>query len=277
MKKFDVNLLRADLYRLRKQKSVWIALGVMAGVALLLSAIFAIGLAALSALPQDDVAASQIEMEMMRDSFYMLYKQLLFGFSDTALVTTMLIIVISLFVGSDFATRRITMLVGRGADRTHIYISHSIVIVIVTAAYTMFALLIGGICFAIFGSGNISFDAHDFGILMRDFALQLLSNISYASITLMLVYLLRSSGGALGAMLGITYGLSMIFSIVFMFASRNINTDWIMYMPLQQTDVAAVGTKMSDLQICAATIMPVFYTALSTFVGMFTFAKRDLK
>lgn len=230
MKKFDVNLLRADLIRLRKQKSVWIALGVMAGVALLLSAIFAIGLTALSNLPQDDIASDQIEMEAMANSFYLLYKQMLFGFSDTAMVTTMLIIVISLFVGSDFATRRIVMLVGRGADRAQIYISHSVVTIIVTTAYTMFALLIGGICFAIFGSGDISFDAHDIGILMRDFALQLLSNISFASVTLMLVHLLRSSGGALGGMLGITYGLDLIFSIVFMFASRNINTDWIMFI-----------------------------------------------
>lgn len=277
MKKFDVNLLRADLFRLCKQKSVWIALGIMAAVSLLLSIIFTVGIAGLSGLPSDVIGGSEAEKQAMVDSFNLLYKQLLFGFSDTAFTSTLLIIVLSLFVGSDFTFRRLSLLVSRGAERWQIYVSQFIVAMIVTFAYTAYSLLICGICFGMFGAGKIPFTAGDIGVLMRNFALQFLSNLSYASMTLMLAYLLRSTGAAMGSMFGITYGLSLIFSFVVMFASRNANTDWVMYMPLQQSDVSSMGANMSTIDICASTIMPVFYTALTSFIGAFTFCKRDLK
>ena len=56
------------------------------------------------------------------------------------------------------------------------------------------------------------------------------------------------------------------------------NTDTLAYfLPLQQMTIASTVGKLTKMQKVAVTVMPIVYTVISTLIGYFTFAKRDIK
>ena len=270
-----VCLMKSDLFKLKKHKSVWIGMAVMFAVILLQYCVYWF------ALLLTDEAGSIVEgddIQMAVTAAYALGRSLLSGYSDTAMISLLTLIITCIFVGKEFSSGWVRVTVSRGANRIKLYFSKWLSLACLILIYSVLAFLICGI-FTSFKGYGIEFDGHQFGLLMRCFVLQILCNLSAMSIALMLTFLIRSSGGSLGACIGLYIGFNLILSIVqaVSMLNGNINSDWIMFMPLQQTVVASTLEKLTTTQICAVAIMPIVYTAIAMTVSLLTFIKRDIK
>ena len=268
-------LIQSDLFKLKKHKSVWIGMAVMFAVILLQYCVYWFALLATDvagAIAPDD------EFQFAMAAVYALGRSLLAGYSDTAMVSLLTLIITCIFIGKEFSSGWVRVTVSRGANRIKLFFSKWISIACLILVYSVFAFLICGI-FTSFKGYGIEFDGHQFGLLIRCFVLQILCNLSAMSIAMMLTFLIRSSGGSLGACIGLYIGFNLILSIVQAVSMMNgdINSDWIMFMPLQQSAVASTLEELTTTQICAVAIMPIVYTAIAMTVSLLTFIKRDIK
>ena len=268
-------LLKSDLFKLKKHKSVWIGMAVMFAVILLQYCVYWF---ALLATDEAGAIAPDDEFQFAMAAVYALGRSLLAGYSDTAMVSLLTLIITCIFIGKEFSSGWVRVTVSRGANRIKLFFSKWLSLACLILVYSVFAFLICGI-FTSFKGYGIEFDGHQFGLLIRCFVLQILCNLSAMSIAMMLTFLIRSSGGSLGACIGLYIGFNLILSIVQAVSMLNgdINSDWIMFMPLQQTAVASALEELTTTQICAVAIMPIVYTAISMTVSLLTFIKRDIK
>lgn len=263
-------LMRADFFKLGKHRSVWVGL-----ILSLLSLLFVF-----SSLWIVMNLAGQIDLEVdgAEDIHFMigiLSASAIDGFSDGANIALLIAIIIGIFVGGEFKNGAIRLLVSRGMSRTKVYISKWLTLAIMTIGYLVIAILFAGVLTAV--GPEIDFGSQEIKILVRNFFLQLLSQLSVVSFGVMFGFLLRSKSGAVWSMLGMVIGLDSIFGVLYGLAFTGINTDWIMFMPLQQLAVASSTTRLTTLQLIAVTVMPTIYIALTTFLGIYSFNKRDIK
>ncbi len=267
--------LKSDLFKLKKHKSVWIGLAVMFGIILLVYCIYWIGMAIIGNMEPTDAEAIMMKDQMLEILSPLGYASLA-GFSDTCSMSLFVAIIACLFVGKDFSNGAIRVSVSRGTNRTQLYFSKWLSLAVLIVIYSVFAIIVCGIFTAFKGIG-VPFTGAHFAVLVRNFALQLLCNLATMSIVLMLIFLCRSSGASLGATIGIYIAFSIIFSIASTVGSMSGNSDWIMFMPLQQIIVASSTAKLTVAQICAVIIMPLVYGGIATAIGLCTFLKRDIK
>ncbi len=301
------NLLSSDFFKLRKLKSVWIGLVIMVVLTFLVYAIFWIGLNVAEHIevtegvstqapsgeaivdapnvgevseqtPSEEEGISQADKDGIILSMRMLGNQLLTGFTGICGSELLIAIICCIFIGGEFANGSFRILISRGMNRVQLYFSKWITMATLVLAYSVFSLIVSGIFAAVKGYYP-SFGGHEFGILMRAFGLQFLCNLATMTIVMMLCFLCRSSGSSLGA----TIGVYILFPIIFgsietvMGVMMGKNVDWISFLPMQQSSIAQLATPLSTTEICAVVIMPIVYIALSMFVGLYTFIKRDVK
>ena len=306
------NTLASDFFKLGKMKSVYIAAAIMFGLILISFAVlwYNVGSAQREldranthyeqvinnpsstdedvVNAQEEVAIAQSELESASKSKH----SNLFQFASLINLELLIAIIIGIYVGKDFSNGTIRLAVARGADRRHVYFSKLTVLAVLTLGYMLGSLLICGIFTAIKGYGE-AFTGLEFARLMRTFALSYVAVMSAVSIFLMIAFLTRSSGAALGASLGFYMVLGVIVSILSIrFAIVSIIGDIagdesalehdkmyqaITYLPMQQLSYCISDGKMKITEAMKFLFMPIAYTLLSSFIGIFTFLKRDIK
>ncbi len=257
------NTLRADLYKLGKMKSVYIAAAIMFGLIL-------IAFASIVVLSHFSEADSQEEIMALFGS------SLLFGFAKSAYIELLVTIIIGIFIGKEFSDGTVRLIVARGADRLQIYFSKFITMLILVLGYMAGSLLVCGVLTAIIGYSE-PFTALVFARLMRTFGLSFVALMASVSIYMMIVFLTRSSGAALGASIGIYILIEIVVSIITLVLESKGFTDTIKYFPLQQLSLCISAQPMEVGNAMALLFMPIAYTLISSFVGIITFLKRDIK
>ncbi len=277
--------LASDLFRVKKLKSVFVALILMFLILFLTFAVCWVGSNLVSKVEVSETPSiegetaptiTQEEKDGLLAALDSVINDSLMGSGAICLMEFLVMIITCIFVGKDFSNGTMRILVSRGANRVHLFISKWLTMAILVVAYSLFALLVSGILYAFKNDG--SFTGYDFGILMRCFSLQLLCNLASMTISLMIAFLCRSSGSALGVSIGLYIILSVALSIISTVVSLSGgNQDWMMFMPMQQMNVAASAGSYSTDQLCAVIIMPIVYIAIAFAVGVSTFVKRDIK
>lgn len=268
--------MTSDLFKVSKLKSVWIALIIMFTLILVSFATYWV---LLEFVNNSDSGGE--EMAKLDAQFFLgqMKTALLYGSSSTVHIELFVAIIACIFIGKDFSGGSVAILSARGQKRAHTYFSKWLTLISLTIAYACVALVVSGIFYA-FGSKGSSFTAEDFGMLMRNFALQLLCGIASASIFAMIAFLARNTGSAIAFSVGAYVILGVIIGLVDIILSvkgAESTNEWSYFMPLRQMSAACTYGKMSTTQIIAATVMPVVYTAASTLIGYFTFEKRDIR
>ena len=307
------NTLASDFYKLGKMKSVYIGAAIMVALILISFAVlwFNIGTAqrdvdgakanyeAVNSNPAStdeqrsaaaqDVATAESNLERALEGRH----SNLFSFASLVNMELMLAIIIGIFVGKDFSNGTVRLSVARGASRLQMYFSKFIVMATLLAGYMLGSLLICGIFTAVKGYGTPEFDGLQFARLARTFALSYVALLSSGSIFLMIAFLTRSSGAALGASLGFYILIGVIVSILSVrFALVSIiggivgDEDALLsdpvyqalsYLPMQQLSYCISDKAMKVTEAMKLLFMPIAYTLLSSFVGIITFVKRDIK
>lgn len=291
MKKNDFALiLSADLFRLRKLKSVIVGLILMFFIIFLTFAVCWIGTNLANRVdvgegtPNEngvivdangDPVVTQQEKDQLIALFDGMNKESLMASGSVASIELFVMIIVCIFVGKDFSNGTMRLAISRGTSRVNAFFSKWTSMAILVTAYSIFALVVCGILYS-FKRG--AFTGQDFGILMRCFFLEWLVNLSTMSIFLMIAFLCRSSGSSLGVSIGLYIVLEIALSIISTVTELSGgNTDWMMFMPLQQMSVASSSATYSATELCAVIIMPIFYTLASIGVALGTFLKRDIK
>ncbi len=276
MKNSFVNVLSSDFFKARKLKSVWIAIILTFAMSLFLfvtTTMLEVSIKSMRDLPevkQEDILALQLTLVTLKQS-------VLFGSTSIGAVELFVLIICCIFVGKDFSSGAINLMVARGVSKRNIYLSKFVTLSTIVLAYSVISLIFNGIFIAIGGLGY-SFTSNDGVMLIRNFFLQILCGISSMSIYLMIAFLTRSSGSSLACSIGSYFLLSLLISILLSFGGTSPDsTAWTVFLPLSQMDIACTYGKWSTINICAVAIMPVFYTIISSIIGYTTFAKRDLK
>ena len=281
------NTLRADFYKLGKMKSNYIGAAIMFALILISFAVFWLQVADANKVADDAEREAAVAAVMANAHSN------LFSFASLINLELMTAIIIGIFVGKDFSNGTMRLAIARGASRMQMYFSKFIVVAVLLAGYMLGALLICGVFTAIEGYGTPAFDGLQFARLMRTFALSYVALLSAGSIFLMLAFLTRSSGAALGASLGFYILIGVVVSIVSVrFAIVSIIGEIggddealqqdklyqaLSYIPMQQLSYCISDKPMKVADAMKLLFMPIAYTLLSSFVGIFTFIKRDVK
>ncbi len=291
MKNNDFALtLSSDLFRLKKLRSIFVALIMMFLLIFLTFAVCWIGSnlanridAKEGTLNADgvfvdengDPVVTPAEKDAMLRLFDAMNKESLMSSGSIASIEFFMMIIICIFIGKDFSNGTVRLMISRGTSRVRAFFSKWTAAAILVAIYSLFALVVSGILFSFKGVG---FTGNDFGILMRCFFLEFLVNLSTMSIFLMIAFLCRSSGSSLGVSIGLYIVLEIALSIISTVTELSGgNTAWTLFMPFQQMAVAASSETPNTTELCAVIIMPIVYLGLSIGVGLTTFLKRDVK
>jgi len=261
-----LNLISSDYYKLSKLKSVYIGLAVM----FLMTVINFASLWVIKANIDDMVITG---------------KDYLFSTISTANIGLFVAIICGIFIGKEFSDGIMRISVARGIKRIQIYLSKLTVLISLVFIYSAILLIIGGIFTAITGYG-FDFNGHEFGLIMRMFAFELLALISSVSIFTMFAFLLRSPGSTIGATIGFYLLISIITTVFSVIGSAYIESDPNKYqlfneicyfLPYQQSSIAMSYDKLTTIQLVSAILMPIVYTLISNIIGIATFIKRDIK
>lgn len=268
--------LSSDFFKLKKLKSVWIALIIMFTLALISYAAYWIGA---NYVANSDFGGEEYAKQEAMALIAQMRKALLFGSASTVQVELFVAIVACVFIGKDFSGGSVVLLTARGEKRIDNYFSKWVTLYSLYVAYACFALVLCGIFYALDGKSG-DFSSADFGMLMRNFGLQLLNGIATVSIFVMIAYLARSTGSSIAISLCSYILLSIVISLITTIVGvdgQEHSNAWTYFMPLQQSALAGTYGKLTSTQLVAATVMPIVYAAASTLIGYFTFDARDIK
>jgi ABC-2 type transport system permease protein len=265
-----LNMLDSDFFKLSKLKSVIIAPIVILVFILIYFALFKW---------QSDFLGTMTQ-PMLEDAS-LKGKDFLFGAATYPDIGLFVAIIAGIYIGGEFSTGIMRTVIARGASRLQIYFSKLIAVITLSVAYTAFAFIICGILTAIIGYGE-EFTALQFGLLVRSFVLQALVVVSLSSIFVMLSFLLRTQGAAIGVSLAVYFVVSLLVGIASAVAAViGEDAQWlaetVKYIPSSQLSVAAYyGTyKIADLM--RVIFVPIGYIIISTVIGVLTMLKRDVK
>lgn len=265
--------LKSSFYRISKLKSIWIALAIMFGLLLLSFAIYWFTLNVIPQTVDGNYFAVQQETVLSQG------RSLLYGSSSTISLGLFIAIITCIFIGSDFSGGFVATMTAKGSSRAIIYFSKWLTLVILAIAYVLFGVLLSGIFYS-FVTYDTVFSALDFGYLMRNIAMQILSAISLVSIFVMLAFLTRGTDSSIAvaivSYLLVSIATSIIATVVYK-PDNNYSEAWTYFMPYMQMDAACTVGHMDTLSIIAGTVMPIVYTAISTIIGYFSFERRDIK
>lgn len=292
-----INLVRADIYRLFKTKSLYIC--TLASVAFIIFSLFTYQLMYNfldSTLSEQDTTQSQsstlneetqdVNTEDTQDTqdtqdatvsynrpelsgIYML------GDSFTN-IPIFLGIFLAMFITVEFSNGTIKNIVSRGFSRSQIYISKFIAAIITNLfliVITSASALIAGTIMWKFGTTYDNFILD----VLRMFFLEVLVNIAVSSIFVMVAFLVRRNGPAVSINLGIWALSSVVLNLINLLFEKVFKTDFKITKYWALDCVSELHHLSLEQSVINRGILVSLGTIIVTSViGMYTFSKRDI-
>lgn len=250
-----LNLLRADLYRLRRSKAFFICLGLLAAI--------------VSYIIGDFSSSAHIKEQLSPSTFHWIYML----FQEKAFLPYFMpvfqAIFITMLITNEYSTGTIKDPVSLGFPRTKIYLSKlmivslgSLVMMLVAIFFTSVTSII---VFGIYGS----FTMNDLLLLFRMLFIQGLLYTAYGSVFLMIAFLIKNIGG--------TMAFSIFFSLILGSLGSIIGNGPIgrVLLFMNFTPTAVPHPQVEDIWI--AIVVAFSYLILCSSLGGFTFKKQDVK
>ena len=178
------NMISAELYKLRKSKSFWNMLGVVAGIAIFVSVVFGV-------VSGEDVAEIRPESaSMMFMNGLSLHVQTILFFLVGSTVV---------FINSDFDSGTIRNPLAVGISRTNYFISKFVAILITCFAFAIVVILATSLPYLLFESWGNMFNLSNF---LANFGLGYLILVAQATLFMTVGLVTRKIGATLGIVLG---------------------------------------------------------------------------
>lgn len=279
------NLIKCDLYKLKKSKYFWICL--ILTILLAAATIFLLdftyklaGETTKAQIEQQQTAMEDSGLSVSTEGIPTSYNQLsassqlmTFFAGNTTLI---LAVLVALFVGSEFNQGTIKNIASRNYSRSSIYLSKLSVAILVSVFYTFLFVLIATLtAFGLWGFGEIS---SDFWVqTLKKGTLELLLGAAYASLFVMFSILIRQNGGALAINICFLEFTSLLFSLAEMASNKLLgrSVSLSQYLPDMNMNILAQNPDHSDM--LRALAVGICFLVIPACIGIWNFNKRDIK
>ncbi len=280
-----LNLIKSDIYKLRKAKSFWICII----IAICLSAIMTYFIDFTYKMMNNIEAETLASEEMMQQNGMNISvgntplnyddlnasSLLLTQFSSSAAI--LMAVFISLFVGGEFTYGTIKNLASKNYSRTKIYCSKLIVSIAASLFLTVLsvgsATLVGT---ALWGFGNVSSEMA--GDLIVGSLIELLLITAFASLFVMFSMLVRQNGGSLAVNICTLEFVSLFVMIGEMVIKKVFDKTVTLSNYLLSTNMNQIAMQeLTGKQITRSILVAVVFLSATTAIGLYTFNKRDIK
>lgn len=305
------NLISSEIYKWMKSKSFKVCTIVGCGLAIFSVAMFLL-LSIMMDMVNESIAEDMgedyaAEQELMNEEMIAEYKAMGMSDSEIAMITgiydgemmlsmsfsqtdlqLLIAIFIAIFVAGEFNNGTIKMIVSRGYSRTQIYwskfisgiIASNIMALVMVLVTTILGCIIWGWNDPVTGAAAGALDVLKF--LLVQFALNTAITAMFIGCSMMF----RS----LGISIAITIVSYTFGSVIFVLLDAVIqglcsvieyNVDKLPFLPsevwIMQTVVNTSTLDISNHDLTIGLAVSLVYTALFTFIGMWTFKKNDIK
>lgn len=250
-----LNLLKADFYKLRRTKSFFICLGLLAAV--------------VSYIIIDFSSSAHIKEQLSPSTFHWIYML----FHEKAFLPYFIpvfqAIFITMLITNEYGTGTIKDPVSLGFSRSKVYLSKLVTVSVASIVMMIVALVFTAITsvftFGIYGA----FTIYDLLLLLRMLLIQGLLYTAYGSIFLMIAFLIKNTGG--------TMAFSIFFSLIVGSLGSLVGNSYVgrMLLLMNFSPTAVPHPQAVDIRI--ATVVALSYLILCSGIGGFTFNKQDIK
>jgi ABC-2 type transport system permease protein len=250
-----LNLLRSDFYKLKRSKSYYICLGIIAlFVAYIIS---------------DFSSSKHIKEELSPSTFhwiYMLFQERAFLPYFVPLLQS---IFITMLITTEYATGTIKDPVSLGFSRSKIYLSKLSMVSLATIFMLLLAIIVSGLTSILVFGFYGTFTFLDMLLFIRMFLIQIVLYTAYASLFLLISFLIKNIGG--------TMAFTIIFSLVLGSLASMVGNSLIgrILLIMNFSPTALPHPSQTDLML--AMVVAISYLILTTGIGLYIFNKRDIK
>lgn len=280
-----LNLIRSDIFKLRKAKYFWILLFInillAVGTVYLLDFTYKLAGDSMEAqLTQEQAALDDAGMNVSvegiptgHDQLSASSQMLTFFAGNTTLLMAVLI---SLFVGSEFNNGTVKIIASRNYSRLKIYLSKLFVGILASVLFTLvFVLAATMTATALWGFGDVS-GSYASQLLLKG-ALELLLGASYVSLFVMFSFLIRQSGGSLAANICFLEFTSLVVTLGEMLIHHFLGRTVTLSDYLPDMCMTALTQNPDRNTLLRAALVGVCFLLVPTLVGAANFRKRDIK
>ena len=280
-----LNLIRSDIFKLRKAKYFWILLFInillAVGTVYLLDFTYKLAGDSMEAqLTQEQAALDDAGMNVSVEGIPTGHDQLsasgqllTFFAGNTTLLMSVLI---SLFVGSEFNNGTVKIIASRNYSRLKIYLSKLLVGILASILFTLVFVLAATLtATALWGFGDVS-GSYASQLLLKG-ALELLLGASYVSLFVMFSFLIRQNGGSLAANICFLEFTSLVVTLGEMLIHHFLGRTVTLSDYLPDMCMTALTQNPDRNTLLRAALVGVCFLLVPTLVGAANFRKRDIK
>ena len=280
-----LNLIRSDIFKLRKAKYFWILLFInillAVGTVCLLDFTYKLAGDSIEAqLSQEQAALDDAGMNVSvegiptgHDQLSTSSQMLTFFAGNTTLLMAVLI---SLFVGSEFNNGTVKIIASRNYSRLKIYLSKLFVGILASVLFTLvFVLAATMTATALWGFGDVS-GSYASQLLLKG-ALELLLGASYVSLFVMFSFLIRQNGGSLAANICFLEFTSLVVTLGEMLIHHFLGRTVTLSDYLPDMCMTALTQNPNRNTLLRAALVGVCFLLVPTLVGAANFRKKDIK
>ncbi len=270
------NLLKADFFRLCKDKSALVGLIISVALSIVSVVLMYVVFYLILEIPPGalDGSDSIPGIPVLTGEYFM---KSVFQSSNNAGIV--LAIVIGMIATKDFSFNTIRQKTIHGHSRTNIYLSQFITIVVYAAVVmiinAVISLALGSIFFGYSASG---FEASDLLYIVYSFGMGLLMYTVIISLVLMISFFIKSTGITIVIVIGLSFLLSMVYSILVMTGGSNdIVQFFLNLLPDQHFAWYLSNHWMASKELIYSLAMSTLYIVLFTTLGITMFNRTDIK
>lgn len=280
-----LNLIRSDIFKLKKAKYFWILLIInillAVGTVCLLDFTYKLAGDSIEAqLSQEQAALDDAGMNVSvegiptgHDQLSTSSQMLTFFAGNTTLLMAVLI---SLFVGSEFNNGTVKIIASRNYSRLKIYLSKLFVGILASVLFTLvFVLAATMTATALWGFGDVS-GSYASQLLLKG-ALELLLGASYVSLFVMFSFLIRQNGSSLAANICFLEFTSLVVTLGEMLIHHFLGRTVTLSDYLPDMCMTALTQNPDRNTLLRAALVGVCFLLVPTLVGAANFRKRDIK
>ena len=280
-----LNLIRSDLFKLRKAKYFWVLLVInillAVGTVCLLDFTYKLAGDSMEAqLTQEQAALDDAGMNVSvegiptgHDELSASSQMLTFFAGNTTLLMAVLI---SLFVGSEFNNGTVKIIASRNYSRLKIYLSKLLVGILASVLFTLVFVLAATLtATALWGFGDVS--GSFVPQLLQRGVLELLLGASYVSIFVMFSILIRQNGGSLAANICFLEFTSLVVTLGEMLIHHFLDRSVTLSDYLPDMCMTALTQNPDRSTLLRSSLVGICFLLVPALVGAGSFRKRDIK
>lgn len=280
-----LNLIRSDIFKLRKAKYFWILLFInillAVGTVYLLDFTYKLAGDSMEAhLSQEQAALDDAGMNVSVEGIPTGHDQLsasgqllTFFAGNTTLLMSVLI---SLFVGSEFNNGTVKIIASRNYSRLKIYLSKLLVGILASILFTLVFVLAATLtATALWGFGDVS-GSYASQLLLKG-ALELLLGASYVSLFVMFSFLIRQNGGSLAANICFLEFTSLVVTLGEMLIHHFLGRTVTLSDYLPDMCMTALTQDPDRGTLMRAALVGFCFLLVPAVLGAASFRKRDIK